>query len=410
MKKRREALSHVGGEVKLDAADAALGATLRRALEVTADRESVLRHVHGFHSYPARMHPDTAATLVAELSAPGATVLDPFCGSGTVLVEARLAGRRALGNDLNPLAIDLAWLKSGGLGPPQVGELVQLCQLAAEHAEGRRAARAGPTRQYGRQDRELFEPHMLLELDGLRHGIEQQASAEPVARAARLVLSSLLTKVSRQPGDTVGHRTQRRLPGGFAIRLLVSRAELLAQQLEAFWALLADPPPPVKVRAGDARELPGVGRGSVDLVVTSPPYPGVYDYYAQHATRLRWLGFEAGEFERRELGARRRLAPLSPPAALKRWRRELEEVLGAMRRVLRPGGRAAILIADSVLGRRASYADEIVRSLAPRADLEVLACASQARPHFHAGTQDAFRGRARREHLVVLAPRGSAPI
>ena len=36
-------------------------------------------HVHGFHTYPARMHPQTAARLVRALSGEGATVLDPFC-------------------------------------------------------------------------------------------------------------------------------------------------------------------------------------------------------------------------------------------------------------------------------------------------------------------------------------------
>ena len=32
------------------------------------------------------------------------TVLDPFCGTGTVLLEAVLSGRTALGADANPLA------------------------------------------------------------------------------------------------------------------------------------------------------------------------------------------------------------------------------------------------------------------------------------------------------------------
>src|SRR6185295_10362996 len=57
---------------------------------------------HPFHSYPARLHPATARVLVELVSvgAPargagrgaGPAIVDPFCGSGTVLVEARASG------------------------------------------------------------------------------------------------------------------------------------------------------------------------------------------------------------------------------------------------------------------------------------------------------------------------------
>jgi len=113
---RRRALSHVGGEVTLEG-DRVAAERLAAAVSVpsSAESEDLARaHVHGFHSYPARMHPLTARRLIETLSRPGEVVLDPFCGSGTVLVEGRLAGRRALGVDANPLAIELAWLKTRG--------------------------------------------------------------------------------------------------------------------------------------------------------------------------------------------------------------------------------------------------------------------------------------------------------
>jgi len=400
--RRKEALTHVGGAVTLQASDSELGAALVRALEVTSARDEVLRHVHGFHSYPARMHPDTAGTLVRELSDSGSTVLDPFCGSGTVLVEARLAGRRALGVDANPLAIELSWLKSGGLSPRSEAGLLDLCERAAEHAEARRQAKAGPTRRYGRLDRDLFDPHVLLELDGLRAGIERERAPKSLRRAAWLVLSSLLTKVSRRPGDTARRSTNRRLASGFTIHLFVARARQLAQQLGEFGSLLPDSALPARVRVGDARELAGIRPGSVDLVASSPPYPGIYDYTTQHATRLRWLELDATQFLRRELGARRRLQRLSPPEALQRWSRELGDALGAMRRVLRPSGRAALVMADSVLGGRAAYADDLLPELASRVGFSVVGRACQRRPHFHGPTSGAFRRRPRQEHLFVL--------
>ena len=108
--RRRRSLTHVGGAVE-ERGDPEASARLARAVDVspTADADAPDRaHVHGFHAYPARTHPVTARLLIEDFAPPGGVVLDPFCGSGTVLVEAMLAGRSAIGTDLNPIAIMLA--------------------------------------------------------------------------------------------------------------------------------------------------------------------------------------------------------------------------------------------------------------------------------------------------------------
>src|SRR5690242_17028298 len=73
-----------------------------------AAREPADTLTHGFHSYPARMHPAIAFTVVRSLSPSGGYVLDPFVGSGTVAIESMVAGRHAFGIDLNPLALRIA--------------------------------------------------------------------------------------------------------------------------------------------------------------------------------------------------------------------------------------------------------------------------------------------------------------
>jgi hypothetical protein len=66
----------------------------------------VERYTHPFHTYPAGMHADAARDLIALF--PGDSVFDPFCGGGTVLVEARAAGRRTHGSDVSPVAVRVA--------------------------------------------------------------------------------------------------------------------------------------------------------------------------------------------------------------------------------------------------------------------------------------------------------------
>lgn len=67
---------------------------------------------HGFHDYPARMIPQIAQRLIDRYIPGGGKILDPFCGSGTTLVEAQLANRHAVGIDINPLAVLLSKVKA----------------------------------------------------------------------------------------------------------------------------------------------------------------------------------------------------------------------------------------------------------------------------------------------------------
>jgi DNA modification methylase len=403
----RTALRHVGGTTELRG-DTVLGETLARAFDVDASEESAVRqHVHGFHSYPARMHPTVAARLIDALGGKGSTLLDPFCGSGTVLVEARLRGMHARGTDVNPLAIRLALLKARGVPAQQRDALVTAAKKIEEYARRRRVERAKPTVRYPEEDVALFPPHILLELDSIRDAIDRTHS-KGLREDLELVLSAILTKVSKQRGDTGFDLRQRRLAPGFAAKMFVAKAEELARALEEFERAVPEGTPEVDVHADDARVLGTIKASSVDLVLTSPPYAATYDYLEHHDIRLRWLRLKIERFAALEVGARRAYARLSTTQARERWDDELGRTLSAIERVLVPTGTALIVIADSAIraGRGKPSvplrADEIVSALAEKAKLDVAAIASQQRPHFHSPTTTAFSGAPRREHLIAL--------
>jgi hypothetical protein len=397
--KKRRSLANVGGPIELWG-DGDEGAALASALDVGAEDDASRAHVHGFHSYPARMHPTTARRLVERLSPERGAVLDPFCGSGTVLVEARLAGRRVFGIDANPLAVELTWLKTRGTTEDERNRLLRVARGIARSADERRKRRAGATHRYGAEDVALFEPHVLLELDGLRDAL-RKIEVEWERRALALVLSAILVKVSRQKGDTSQARAERRLASGFTLRLFERKTNELAARLAEYAALVPEHSGSPTVRLGDARRIDGVKPASIDLVVTSPPYPGTYDYVAHHAVRLRWLDLDAERFAGIELGARRHLEKLPYGAALSRFSSELGAALSAMTRVLVPAGRAVLIVGDSVVARRPVHAERLVRDIAPRAGLEVTAVGSQVRPHFHGPSARAFDRIPRREHAIV---------
>lgn len=75
-------------------------------------RSDTKTYTHCFHSYPAMMIPQVAGRLLEKYGRNARRVLDPFCGTGTSLVEANLRGVSALGVDLNPLACLIAKAKT----------------------------------------------------------------------------------------------------------------------------------------------------------------------------------------------------------------------------------------------------------------------------------------------------------
>ncbi len=391
----------MGGEIRVVGGSEQDREHLKYALSVDPDENATMAHVHGFHTYPARLHPETARRLVESFSPPAGRVLDPFCGSGTVLVEARQLARHAFGIDANPLAVELAQLKCRGSSPAFEAELLSATAEVVAHADTRRVQKAGPTRKYGTADRDVFDAHVLLELDGLRDGIYRVKSRE-VRRALLLVLSATLSKVSKKLGDTAPRVAPKRLAGGFTIRFFETKAKDLAKRMADFTARLPAEAPAAKCAVGDARDLSHVEPSSLDLIVSSPPYPGVYDYFDHHELRLRWLGLDEARFKDAEIGARRRLSGIGFQAAVQVWEDEFGACLDAFREALAPQGSIALVIADSVLGGRALYADEAIRDLAIAHGLALASLGSQERPYFHEPTRAAFRASPRREHVLIL--------
>jgi DNA modification methylase len=67
---------------------------------------------HCYHNYPAMMIPQIAERLIIQYGQNARTLFDPYCGTGTSLVEANIKNINAIGTDLNPLARLIAKTKT----------------------------------------------------------------------------------------------------------------------------------------------------------------------------------------------------------------------------------------------------------------------------------------------------------
>ena len=75
------------------------------------------RLTHQTFRYPAKFHPPVVHSLIRAYTTAGQTLLDPFCGSGTLLLAAASEGRNAIGTDVDPLAVFVAQAKTHRFRP-----------------------------------------------------------------------------------------------------------------------------------------------------------------------------------------------------------------------------------------------------------------------------------------------------
>ena len=89
-----------------------IGAGLNKSLDLNFPGIQTQHATHSIHPYVAAINPPLAEALIQHYVPVGATILDPFCGGGGVLVETVLNNRRAIGCDINPLAVLLSRVKT----------------------------------------------------------------------------------------------------------------------------------------------------------------------------------------------------------------------------------------------------------------------------------------------------------
>jgi SAM-dependent methyltransferase len=380
--------------------DAEAAATLGRLYDVERSLERAL--THGFHSYAGRMHPSIARGAIAASSAPGDGVVDPVCGSGTVPVEAMGLGRRAFGVDASPLGVAIARARTTLLGDEGRERLVSTAATIAEEAGERARKRKRPdVPGWARREIQRFHAHVLFELLGLRE-LVMELPEDDVGRALRLCLSSLLVKFMKAGPTAPRDGVEKRIARGVPSRMLADRAAELARGLAALEQRTPPGTPAPEIVEGDARALP-LADASAALVLSSPPYAGTYDYAAIHDARFLWLGLSEKKLRRAQLGARSAQVGDVSGAA---WRAEQARVMAEIARVLRPGGRALLVVGDGVVDGRAENAPDGIAAAGAPVGLAAVARASQARPLHDRRLAEIFARQPRREHLLLLEKTG----
>ncbi len=291
--------------------------------------------IESIHPYPAKFIGDIPATFLKVLPIPPDTaVMDPFCGSGTTLVEAQRAGRPSVGVDLNPIACLISRVKTV---PVATGFLAATARLvsAAKHV-----------RNAETPDIPNVDHWFKKEIQGAVAALAQvivSPEYSPWYDQLRLALSSILVRVSNQDSDTRYAAVNKGLKRDDVFTAFAVAAKKLNDALLGRdWSLTQSCVIEADILDVTAKQIPrGVG-----LVVTSPPYPNAYEYWLYHKYRMWWLGFDPLAVKEREIGARAHFFKKNHHTA-EMFEAQMRSTLNLVNEVLVPGGYVCLVVGRS---------------------------------------------------------------
>jgi hypothetical protein len=246
---------------------------------------------HEFYRYPARFSPELAASVIAAFSRPGDLVADYFVGGGTTLVEARRAGRLAVGSDINSLSVFVSQVKTSLYGRYDLTEVLEWSQRADDWKLPCDDPALDPERVsvFRNVTGDALVPQRNLLLGGVAELVALDSpKAQALARCVLLRTAQWALDMRREV-PTTEHLREALIENAQA---MVETARRATREYRVADASSTGP--------GLARclvlhqGLPGIAvhprlrnHPAPRLVLTSPPYPGVYVNYHRWKVRGR---------------------------------------------------------------------------------------------------------------------------
>jgi hypothetical protein len=322
------------------------------------------------HPFPARMAPEIALDAIPErIGRKTLTVIDPMCGSGTVLSAAISRGQRAIGVDIDPLAVLMSQVATTQIDATSLLDCAEQVCAIARHEDGTPPWFDVETATFVNFWFGKPQKRDLIALTTAITAIEDQN----IRSALRVALSRII--ITKAPAASLAADTSHSRPHRVieasdydVLDGYLRSVRSLKRLLEARQATGT-----ATVMRGDSRVLAGVKARSADLAITSPPYLNALDYMRGHKLALVWFGFSIPTLRQlrgASIGAER--APDNPPServnelvsfiqhdvadrgllpvgTLQRFAGDLVGFASAVRRVLKNNGAAVLVIGNSTL-------------------------------------------------------------
>lgn len=251
---------------------------------------------HGFHKYPAKFIPQIPKWAIGKYlnGTKDKNILDPFCGSGTTLVEGVLAGYNVIGIDIDPLSAMISKVKTTRVDEK---ELNNISSWLVKEIKAKKKGTFNP--DCGNIEH-WFTKDAIKKLSLIRTLINQipekfgeNKSVKDIHDLILICFSSILRRVSKADNESqktyVSH-TKVKKPAEVN-SLFFSQLDLFVDRAIKFSNAINKKAKNNIINSSSATFLEKKLKGiHIDLVVTSPPYIKAIDYIYNQMVELFWIG------------------------------------------------------------------------------------------------------------------------
>lgn len=277
--------------------------------------------MHGIYPYRGKISAIDARQILSQLM-PGKTLLDPFCGSGTILYEAQHLGITPIGIDNNPLAVTLSLAKTQHIDIQSTLEQSREYIRKAKSIENNMKTTASASK--------YFHEKSLKEILAMLSYIEEMNSYEKAIIYGSIGLTARACNNYVWTSNSVGKVV---LPLKY-----VNFYNVYQKKLEKHIKFV-NGGTEARVIQGDARNLVSyVGQDSIDYVYTSPPYFDALDYTSYHAKIIYDLE-----------GKNRGLIRKGLIQKASTYEKDMKLVLGQIKKVVKVSGTVIFVVGDKKL-------------------------------------------------------------
>jgi len=260
--------------------------------------------------------------LIRDYTDEGDLILDPFCGSGTLLVEASVLGRNSVGIDVDPLSVFVTKVKVHSLRKAgleataeklgkTLDDLIRTPTELKKFQTSEMEELSYETKLDGAWVPKIpklhhwFYRYAIVDLARLLKAIEELKVPETHRDFLRLIFAATIRGASRADpvpvsGVEVTKVMLEKERAGRSVDVISIFKRRLTRAIEEMgsYQVARDPTATAKAYRGDVAALRANMAPQVDAVITSPPYHGAVDYYRRHQLEMFWLGMTKDQTER----------------------------------------------------------------------------------------------------------------
>lgn len=253
-------------------------------------KEEKRARIHSFHRYFGKLIPAIPRFAIREFSDKDDIILDPFCGSGTTLVESSLSDRNSFGIDLNPLSCLISNAKVNYLSANRLmNEKKRLLEMIASDS-GKNYEKNIP---FCINLEHWFKPFVIKDATIIKRNIDKLPSGK-VKNFFLACFSAMLRDISNADPRHIFPGYSKRLreldKNGERDINVYKKFDTVTEQRIQFLQELSNNGVSSKAIIGDARNMP-LEIKNIKLIVTNPPYISSIRYLETAKLEMYWLGF-----------------------------------------------------------------------------------------------------------------------